>query len=74
MNAEAPFSFDQIEALKIFQDSAVFHPYTCICADINLVPTEVGLICPACRRIQNWAVNWTTDKERVKDMTEGFRR
>lgn len=67
----APFSPEQVEALNRFQQSMVFHPFTCggnrsdekhkayqkeHGGDFGqLVATEKGWICPSCGYTQDWA-------------------
>jgi hypothetical protein len=67
MHSRAPFTASQVEALVLYQTNNIFHPYTCSCEEGSLlVPNENGLYCPSCRKNQTWAVNWTTDLNRIR--------
>lgn len=57
----APFTKDQVRALKARQSDERFHPYTCSFAgqkshegDPVLLPTVAGLVCRGCGYVQNW--------------------
>lgn len=63
----APFTPDQVASLNGFQESGVFHPFTCggeHCRN-DLVAKEDGWHCPAssCEYEQDWAhdfmANWS---------------
>ncbi len=62
----APFTDEQIEALKTFQMADYMHPFTCennhstpyVKFDNRLVPTREGWICPHCAYTQDWAHDW----------------
>ncbi len=71
MHQKAPFNPEQIKALQLYQTCGLFHPYTCSCLSpgkLPLVPYECGLMCWACFKIQNWALNWTTDFSSVSKL------
>jgi len=50
----APWTEEQVEALKKHQANLQIHPYTCDCGEI-LVPTTEGWACGKCPYRQNWA-------------------
>lgn len=65
---EAPWKPGQVDRLNGYQESGVFHPFTCgRCRDADeswpledqhlLVATEEGWTCPTCDYTQTWA--WT---------------
>ena len=55
----APFTARQVEILNQYQQSGVFHPFTCgnreHKGDDVLVAKEDGWHCPTCDYTQNWA-------------------
>lgn len=66
----APFTEEQIEALKQHQENGMIHPYTCdrkstdcevrqtprdFSKDGVLIPTTEGWVCPCKKYTQNWA-------------------
>ncbi len=60
----APWTDDQVAALKRYQTNGRFHPYTCGNRGDHLrdkggvlVPTKNGWRCPECQYVQNWAWN-----------------
>jgi hypothetical protein len=75
MRENAPFNLNQIEALKLYQSCGLFHPYTCPKCSNELFPTEDGFMCNYEPQypVQTWALNWTTDLEKMKDMIERIR-
>lgn len=69
----APWNNAMVEALEQYQNSGVFHPYTCANRgnsqhvlrpgrDIGqLTPTTAGWVCPDCDYMQDWAhalISW----------------
>jgi hypothetical protein len=50
----APFTEEQCEILKNWQENNRMHPYTCTCGHI-LTVTKDGLYCKECGRTQTWA-------------------
>lgn len=50
----APWTEEQVEALKKHQANLQIHPYTCDCGQI-LTPTTEGWACGKCSYRQNWA-------------------
>lgn len=64
----APWTAEQVAALKRFQGDRSVHSFTCECGHIDLVPTEDGWVCPnGCGYTQNWAhsfmLEWEADEE-----------
>lgn len=60
MIVKAPFTPEQVKSLNDYQDSGVFHPFTCECR-ANLIATEKGWICNCCNYTQNWAHDFMLD-------------
>jgi hypothetical protein len=70
------FTPDEVESLNAYQESGVFHPFTCgsgnrmderhLDGEGLLVATEAGWICPCCDYKQDWAhdlmKNWAWKK------------
>ena len=57
----APWTADEVAALKRWQHSPAVHPYTCTqrmahLKDVVLVPTIQGWVCPVrdCKYTQSW--------------------
>lgn len=59
--AHAPFTPEQVAIIKAWQELPYFHPLTCSggggkCSNLGdeivMIPTERGLECPQCGRIQ----------------------
>lgn len=69
----APFTEDQIRALKLYQVGPM-HPYTCSKCSLDLVPIVKGLQCNKCGFIQKWAFEGTTDFEKVKAHIKGVEK
>lgn len=57
---EAPFTDEQVDNLNKFQQSGMFHEFTCICRK-SLVATNNGMRCPGCGRMQYWVHNFMAD-------------
>ena len=71
----APFTKEQVEGLKMYQNNLSAHPFTCgspenipECFRRNdpmnegeLIPTEKGWICPCGKYTQNWAHSFMLD-------------
>jgi len=55
-----PWTDDEVESLKKFQEKGYFHPFTCSCGK-NLVPTSAGWVCSDDTYIQDWAYRFMTD-------------
>lgn len=62
------FSDQQVKNLNLYQQSGVFHPFTCgndSCRDILIAKTS-GWVCPSCDYTQNWAhefmLNFSVEK------------
>lgn len=54
---KAPWTDEQVATLNYYQESGVFHPYTCggeKCR-ADLVATVNGWTCPQCDYTQDWA-------------------
>lgn len=53
----APWTDDQVQALKYWQNAGTFHPFTCgLCeGSPNLIPTTDGWHCDSCTYKQFWA-------------------
>jgi hypothetical protein len=69
---KAPWTPEQVVALQLFQDSGIFHPFTCGDRDDHpdmngdkgiLVPTVRGWICQFCDYTQDWAHDMMMDRE-----------
>jgi hypothetical protein len=52
---DAPFTEEQCEKLRQWQEDDHMHPYTCTCGQI-LIVTKDGLYCERCNRYQKWAI------------------
>lgn len=61
---KAPWTFEQVVALQVWQDNDFVHPFTCGNRDGHpdihgdhgiLVPTIGGWICQCCDYVQDWA-------------------
>lgn len=58
---KAPWTDEQVADLNYYQDSGVFHPYTCGNDECrhkfrdNLIATNAGWICPHCDYTQDTA-------------------
>ena len=65
----APFTPEQVKSLNGFQNSELWHPFTCGNDDCphppfehsNLVAREDGWHCPRCNYRQNWAHKFMAD-------------
>lgn len=67
----APFTPEQVEALKLWQSSGSFHPFTCCSYDGckrmkqpnegELIPTEEGWVCPCGKWKQEWCHTFMID-------------
>lgn len=61
MSVKAPWTEEQVEALKRYQADGRFHPFTCPgeglgCGDHReLIPTTGGWVCACGRYRQDWA-------------------
>lgn len=54
----APFTDEQVRALKEYQKKGEFHPFTCpYHSDVKLKPSKEGWYCPQtfCEWKQDWA-------------------
>ncbi len=59
---KAPFTSDEVDSINAFQQSGIFHPFTCGGGDRTshpdgegrLVAVEAGVKCPYCDYTQNW--------------------
>lgn len=66
MSEDKIFTSDQIESFNAYQQSGVFHPFTCgtkekhssPADDEVLVANEDNLSCPSCDFRQFWAHDW----------------
>lgn len=61
---EAPFTLDQVESLKAYQNSNKFHPFTgeSSVGKVNLIPTVDGWIAEINGPIiQTWCHHWMSD-------------
>jgi len=55
---KAPFTPEQVEALRSYQESGKFHPFTCAnqhSGDSTLLVNEGGFYCQHCDYTQTWA-------------------
>ncbi len=60
---------EQIESFNEYQESGVFHPFTCGTKELHkhsddedvLVAESEGLYCPSCNYRQDWAHSWMLD-------------
>lgn len=65
---KAPWTPEQVVALQLYQDSGIFHPFTCGNRENHppemyaLVPTVRGWICQFCDHQQDWAHNFMVDR------------
>lgn len=58
----APFTPTQVDSMNKYQQSGVFHSFTCINdSHADLIATEEGWICPLCDYKQGWAHDWMGD-------------
>jgi hypothetical protein len=53
-----PWSKEIVEKLTEYQQSGLYHPYTCMCGEI-LIATSSGWVCVKCDYIQIWAYEST---------------
>jgi hypothetical protein len=56
----APFTPTEVATLNEFQQSGIWHAFTCRneqCGRV-LVATEAGWVCPGCSYTQDWAHTW----------------
>jgi hypothetical protein len=51
-----PWSPEVVEMLKRRQADAETHPYSCMACEADLLPTELGWVCPQCSLVQNWCL------------------
>lgn len=72
---KAPWTPRQVEALQLYQDSGLFHPFTCgdrgghpdMRGDKGvLVPTVRGWICQFCDYTQDWAHPMMADLDQMQ--------
>lgn len=57
----APFSDEQVAAMKHYQESGEFHPYTC-CDHQVMQMTSNGMVCPKCGALQDWVLRATLSR------------
>ena len=71
---KAPFSDEQVKALKEWQASGVLHPMTCPDHDEPLTPTSAGLKCEivGCVYVQLWAPPITVTPSFVQQHLENL--
>jgi hypothetical protein len=74
MTIKAPFTDEQVKNLNEFQNSGIFHPFTCPRkhadeGDTNLVATKEGWFCPhpGCVYTQDWAHDFMAAKRESPD-------
>ena len=62
---KAPFTDDQVKSLKEYQESGIFHPFTCGGKDCreDLEPTNNGWVCKSCEYTQDWCHEWMANWE-----------
>jgi hypothetical protein len=74
---KAPWTYEQVEALQLYQDSGIFHPFTCGNRDDHpvvhgdkgiLIPTVRGWICQFCDYTQDWAHPAMFDRTELERM------
>jgi hypothetical protein len=59
----APFTPAEVATLNEYQQSGVWHPFTCgnaLCGR-ELIATEAEWVCPGCSYTQDWAYTWMAD-------------
>jgi hypothetical protein len=49
------FIEDEVASLNSYQESRVFHPFTCDKCGAGFRATTTGWVCPDCDYQQNWA-------------------
>lgn len=73
---EAPFTDAEVQSINDFQNSGVFHEFTCAYRDTHsgdcrrtlqfrddvLVAYNDGLRCPSCAYTQTWVHSWMADR------------
>jgi hypothetical protein len=52
-NVRAPWTDEQVDKLRKWQENDSIHPYTCICGE-SLMPHNNGWICEYCGHVQDW--------------------
>jgi len=70
----APWTDEQVQNLKEFQEFEPMHPFTCVCRE-KLIPTKDGWICSKCDYTQNYAYDFMVDGsciENFKKMMKGI--
>lgn len=76
---KAPFTPEQVAALQFYQDSGVFHPFTCGNREnhppemYRLTPTVRGWICQFCDYTQDWAHSMMADRAAIEGQLEARR-
>lgn len=58
-----PWTVEQVQNLNEYQQSGMFHPYTCgtdTCR-ADLIAEESGWRCPECGYTQNWCLSFMAD-------------
>lgn len=74
-----PWTPEQVEALNKFQQSGLFHPFTCggnrtdekhLDGEGILVATPDGWICPYCGYTQDWAHEFMTEYKGLPEWVE----
>lgn len=68
---KAPFTNEQVKALNEFQNSGMFHPFTCGKCRADLVAHQDGWHCPnpQCDYTQDWAHDFMISKHpTIKEM------
>ena len=76
----APFTDEQVDALNKYQQSGLFHPFTCCspekikeCTRASgeseglLIATNEGWICPCGKYKQDWAHSFMTDSKYLSE-------
>ena len=84
---KAPFTPEQVKALNEFQESGMFHPFTCGSAErcvetvkvgkdefevsTTLKATKDGWICPNCSYTQDWAWDFMANTQMMEAFKSG---
>lgn len=71
---KAPWTKEQVENLNFYQQSGVWHPFTCgnSCGS-DLVAAENGWMCPKCAYTQDWAHPFMFDRSAVEEQLNFIR-
>lgn len=61
-----PYTSAEVKSINGFQESRVFHPFTCPNDahdpdEVILEATKAGMRCPKCEYTQDWVWHWMAD-------------